>query len=78
MFSKRMLLSYQRLDFQSFAMHDEKYDRIVYTHHYNVTYKKSTWWGLIKKIVTEKMSWNAPDKVSIEKQLDQKIGKWIK
>lgn len=78
MFSKRMLISYEPLNIQSFSMHDEKYDRIVSTYHYNVTYKKSLWFGLIKKIVTEKMCWNAPDKASIEKQLDQKIGKWIK
>jgi hypothetical protein len=78
MFSKKMLLSYKRLNHQSFAMHDERSNQIVFTHHYEVTFRKSIWFGLIKKIVTENAAWNAPDKQTIEKQLDEKIGKWIK
>lgn len=77
MFSRKMLLGYKRLNIQSFAMHDEKYDRIVFTHHYEITFIKSSWWGLIKKTVTERASWNAPDKISIEMQLDNKINKWF-
>jgi len=77
MFKKKMLISYKHLNFQSFAMHDEKYDRIVYTHHFDVTYKETSWWGLVNKIVTERVNWNAPSKDDIEKQLNEKIGKYF-
>ena len=77
MFSKKMLLSYKRLPFNSFAMFNEKHCQIEYTHHYEINLKISTWWGLIKKTITEKASWNAPSYEAIEKQLNEKIGKWI-
>jgi len=78
MFSKKMLLNYKRLNSQSFVMLDEKTNQIYSTHHYEITFRLSTWWGLFKKVVTQNTSWNAPDKATIEKQLDEKIGKWIK
>lgn len=73
-----MLLWYKWIPKQSFVMLDDATGCIYSTYHYEVCFKVSSWFGLVNKVVTEKTSWNATDKEAIERQLDQKIGNWIK